>query len=76
MAAREMEINIDQSKNIVIQTINIEALNAVQMQANVQIDRIKVEAAQALGSAEAVFYHMNESHEAERAGWYQSTTEY
>ena len=33
------------------------------------MDRIKLEAAQALGSAEAVFNRMSTAHEAERLGW-------
>ena len=72
MAVREMKIVIDNSRNITVNSINIEALNAVQMPANLQVDRAKFEAAQALGSAEAMFQRMSESHEQEPAAWYKS----
>ena len=69
MAAREMNITLDNSQHITVNTLNIEALSSIQLQANCYVDRIKLEAAQALGSAEAVFNRMSTAHEAERQGW-------
>ena len=46
------------------------------MQANLHVDRIKFEAAQALSSADAMSTHMSASHEQERVAWYKSAEEY
>ena len=67
-----MKVVIDNSRNITVNTMNIEALNSIQMQAHMHVESIKLEAAQALGSAEAVFNRMSQAHEQERSSWHAS----
>ena len=69
LAASEMCITLDNSQHITVNTLNIEALNNIQLQANTYIERMRLEAAQALGSAGAVFNAMNTAHEGERQNW-------
>ena len=70
MAANEMHVTLDNSQHITVNTLNVDAINNIQMQANVTIERMKLEGAQALGSCEAVFAAMNNAHEEERRNWY------
>ena len=66
MVAREMEINIDNSKTIVVQNFNIEALQAVHFQANIAVNQIRVEAIWELGNAEAIVRALNQRQDEER----------
>ena len=76
MAAREMSMNFDQSRHVTINNFNVEALNQVQMQCNFNVERIRLEAAQALGAAEAVYNRLNADHERERMQWIAAGAEY
>ena len=66
MVARELETNIDNSKTIVVQNFNIEALQAVHFQANVGVNQIRVEAIRELGNAEAIVRALNQRQDEER----------
>ena len=55
---------------------SIEALNQVQMQHNFHVERIRLEAAQALGTAEAVYNRLNADHERERQQWITAGANY
>ena len=60
LSARDMTINVDNSTNIVEQQFNIDAINRIQFEANVHVERIRVEAVQALGNAENIVRELNE----------------